>query len=69
MPSSMSADGGVSHTPTIYSATPAPSSTVDTEQTNIANGQRRWLGGLSPCTLVFALSHIIWHWVCDTFMI
>ena len=69
MPSSMSSDGGVSHTPTIYSTTPAPSSTVDTEQTNIANGQRRWLGGLSPCTLVFALSHIIWHWVCDTFMI
>jgi hypothetical protein len=72
MPSSMSSDSGVSPTPTIYtSTTPAPSSTVDTKQTNnIANGQRQWLGGLSCSSILsFALYHIIWHWVFDTFMI
>jgi hypothetical protein len=71
MPSSMSSDGGESPIPTIYSTTPAPSSTVDTEQTNnIANRQRHWLGGLSRSSILgFALYHIIWHWVFDTFMI
>jgi hypothetical protein len=65
MPLSMSSDGGVSPTPTIYaSTTPAPSSTVDTEQTNnIVNRQQRWLGGLSCSSILgFALCHIIWHW-------